>query len=63
MQMKLLEFVRSKINKTIKLLAYLLGDNLAFGEEQSLIPLGQGEWLVWLPKNKGIKYSSFNQDR
>ena len=40
MQMKLLEFLRSKINETIKPLACLLGDILA-GGEQNQIPLGQ----------------------
>lgn len=39
--MRLLEFVRSKINKTIKPLACLLGDNLAFGGKQNQIPLRQ----------------------
>lgn len=41
MQMKLPELVGSRINKTIKPLACLLGDKLAFGGGQNQIPLGQ----------------------
>lgn len=41
MQMKQPESVGSRINKTIKPLAHLLGDKPAFGGGQNQIPLWQ----------------------
>lgn len=62
MQTKPPEFVRSRINKTIKPLPCLLGDSLAFRREQNQFPLGQVSG--WSAEGEaGSKFSSLNQNR